>query len=225
MDEARRVVETHSARQVAYRLDAIDLDGQTHHELYVNDHLLTATCHDATGKLLVNLALAGVPTGQKHAEILIGGLGVGVVLRHVLDHPGVQAACVVEGESRVVQWNRTHLGHADLLDDRRVELVVGQFADYAQGTPRNYHGIVLQVDLGPERVARPDNRRVYSLSMLRVLQSRLRSGGALAIRTQVPSTSYERALREIFGSVHLETAVDRDADRAERTCAVYQVRA
>ena len=158
---------------------------------------------------LADLALAGIPATQRYADVLIGGLGLGVTLRRVLKHRAVQSVCVVEIEPRIARWKRAVLGNADLLDDAQVELVIGDFWAYVQGVPRNYHGIAMHIDTGLARVA--------SLSMLRVLQTRLRAGGALALCAA--EGFYDRALREVFGAVH---AIQPDGDNP---CRIYQVMA
>lgn len=218
----KQVVETATTRQGTFRLCATQAAGTVHHELYVNDQLLCGT-HHTSGQVLADLALSGISLQQKHADVLIGGLGVGVTLRRVLQHPAVKTVCVVELSPQVISWNRNHLNNADLLDDPRLELVMGDFCAYAQGAPRSYHGIALHIDTGPDRPARAENRWAYSLSMLKVLQLRLRAGGALAIRIQKANDAYERALREIFERVHVETPVDGGADGEAETCVIYQV--
>lgn len=205
------------------RLMAIDAPGQTHFELFAQDALQMSTCFSNLAKQLAHSALSGAQ--GRHVEILMGGLGLGLTLRHILDHETVHSVCVVELEPRIVTWNRDVLGNADLLDDARVELVVGDFGEYVQGTPRNYHGIVLHIDEGPDRVVRAENRRVYSLKMLQVLLSRLRSGGALATRATQVSPSYERALNMHFSDVTCLPVTDVNTTGENQMCVVYQARA
>ena len=199
-----------------FRLDAVTVDEQVHHVLSINGCAIAST-HSDLEIALAELALSGISPGQRHADVLIGGLGLGVTLRQVLKHRAVQSVCVVEIEPQIVEWNRTFLTNADLLNDARVELVVGDFCSYVQGTPRNYHGIAMHIDVGPGQVARAENRQAYSLSMLRVLQMRLRVGGALAICAG--GSSYERALRRVFDAVSVQS------DHADQISSrrVYQV--
>ena len=211
---ARQVVET--ARNGVFRLDVVaDGDG-LHREVYVRGQLLASSAHAVSSALLADRALAGIGA-QKHAEVLIGGLGVGLVLRRVLQHPAVHLVWAVEPRAQVVAWNRDRLGNADVLDDPRVELIVGDFCDYVQGMPRNYNGIALQFE-----ATRPEHRRIYSLSMLNLFQMRLRSGGALAFVAQEANAACERALKEVFDRVTVESVVDREADGSTRTCVIYQ---
>ena len=199
-----------------FRLDAVPVDEQVHHVLSINGCAIASTCSDLE-IALADLALAGISPNQRYADVLIGGLGLGVTLRQVLKHSAVQSVRVVEIEPQIVEWNRTYLANADLLDDARVELIVGDFCSYVQGTPRNYHGIAMHIDVGPDQVARTENRQAYSLSMLRVLQMRLRAGGALAICAG--GASYERALQRVFDAVSMQSD---SADQC-RSRTIYQV--
>ena len=185
-----------------FRLDEAMVDGQWYHVLSINGRAIASSSSDLE-IALADLALAGISPDQRYADVLIGGLGLGVTLRQVLKHRAVQSVCVVEIEPQIVEWNRTYLTNADLLNDARVELVVSDFCSYVQGTPRNYHGIAMHIDVGPDQVARVENRQAYSLSMLRVLQMRLRAGGALAICAG--GGSYERALRRVFDVVSMQS--------------------
>ncbi len=199
-----------------FRLDETIVDGQWYHVLSINGHAIASSSSDLE-IALADLALSGISPDQRYADVLVGGLGLGVTLRQVLKHRAVQSVCVVEIEPQIVEWNRTFLTNADLLNDARVELVVGDFCSYVQGSPRNYHGIAMHIDVGPDQVARAENRQAYSLSMLRVLQMRLRAGGALAICAD--GSSYERALRRVFDAVSVQSdPADQSSSRR-----IYQV--
>ena len=199
-----------------FRLDEAMVDGQWYHVLSINGCAIASTSSNLE-IALADLALAGISPDQRYADVLIGGLGLGVTLRQVLKHRAVQSVCVVEIEPQIVEWNRTYLTNADLLNDARVELIVGDFCSYVQGSPRNYHGIAMHIDVGPDQVARAENRQAYSLSMLRVLQMRLRAGGALAICAG--GSSYERALQRVFDAVSVQS--DPEDQRSSRR--IYQV--
>lgn len=199
-----------------FRLDAVTVDEQVHHVLSINGCMIASSSSNLE-IALADLALSGISPGQRYADVLIGGLGLGVTLRQVLKHRAVQSVCVVEIEPQIVEWNRTFLTNADLLNDARVELIVGDFCSYVQGSPRNYHGIAMHIDVGPDQVARAGNRQAYSLSMLRVLQMRLRAGGALAICAG--GSSYERALQRVFDAV----SVASDPADESSSRRIYQV--
>ncbi len=199
-----------------FRLDEAMFDGQWYHVLSINGCAIAST-YSNLEIALADLALSGISPDQRYADVLIGGLGLGVTLRQVLEHRAVQSVCVVEIEPQIVEWNRTYLTNADLLNDARVELIVGDFCSYVQGSPRNYHGIAMHIDVGPDQMVRAENRQAYSLSMLRVLQMRLRAGGALAICAG--GSSYERALQRVFDAVSVQSdPADQSSSRR-----IYQV--
>jgi spermidine synthase len=216
----RRVVERTTTRNGELQLSEYEEGDAIHREIVFNGVFLMASYNEGSCKALTDAVVRRIPTGRKQ-EMLVAGLGMGYVLRHALHRPSVQSVCVVELEPTIVEWNRTRLGNGEILDDPRTEVVLGDFHDFVQGTPRSYHGIVVDIDNGPDWVVRNENRRVYSMSMLEVLRTRLRGGGALGIWAHAASGPYERALREVFGNVEVERAVDVDPFGKELECVLY----
>ena len=220
----RSVVGRVTTRNGELQLAEIRAGQETHYELIFEGVFLMATYSAPSCRMLMDAVLDSV-SSRRNVSLLIGGLGMGVALRRALAHPGVQMVCVVELEPLIVEWNRTYLGNADILDDPRTEVVLGDFHDYVQGTPRSYHGIAMDIDNGPDWVVRPENRRAYSLSMLRVLRTRLRSGSALSIWSHAHNRSYERALQEAFGEVEMWDALDHDLNGRPLKSVIYVARA
>ena len=223
--DRRRVVGRVTTRNGEIQLTAIEAAAEIHYEMAFNGVFLMATYNGPSSRLLTDVALEGVRPRRKHVELLIGGLGMGFALRQALTYPAIQTVRVVVLEPQVVTWNRTHLGNTDILDDPRTEVIVGDFSDYVLGTPRSYNGIAMDIDNGPDWVARRQNRRAYSLSMLQVLKTRLRSEGTLAIWAHAASRSYEQALREVFGQVRLQQAQDSDLNDKPLESIIYGARA
>ena len=222
VQDTRRILEHHNTRTGELQLIEAEVAGKPHYELVMNGVFLMASYNVTSSQMLVDALVKG---GGKHLELLIGGLGMGYTLRQALSYPFVDRVCVVELDARIVSWNRTYLGNAGLLDDPRTEVVIGDFCNYVQGNPRSYHGIILDIDNGPDWVVQTENRRVYSLSMLLTLQARLRSGGVMAIWGHAPSKPYERALREVFEDVSLQVASDVDPSGKSIESAIYVVQA
>jgi spermidine synthase len=220
--DERRIVERLTTRAGELQLSALEAGGETHYELVFNGVFLMATYNTASCRLLTDTVLEGVASRRK-MDLLIGGLGMGFSLRQALAHPDVQTVCVVELEAQIVGWNRTYLGNAESLDDPRTLMVVGDFCDYVQGNPRSYHGILIDIDNGPDWVVRPENRHAYSLSMLQVLMNRLRPGGVLAVWSHAPNKPYAKALREIFGEVRLREVCDYDPSGRPMESVIYAV--
>ena len=216
----RRSLERHRTRNGELNLAAVEVGGQTHYELTYSGVFLMATYNAPSCRTLVDAVFSGI-SSRRNVSILIAGLGFGFSLRQALSHSGVQTVTVVELEPLVVGWNRTYLGNDDIMDDPRTEVVVGDFYDYVQGSPRSYHGIAIDIDNGPDWIVRQENRRVYSLSMLNSLKTRLKPRGKLAVWSHAPNRSYERALQEVFEDVDLVQAQDHDPSGRVLESAIY----
>ncbi|WP_118182205.1 polyamine aminopropyltransferase [Paraburkholderia phosphatilytica] len=78
---------------------------------------------------MVHPALLAQPAPR--AALVLGG-GDGGAARQLLKHAGIERIVVAELDSEVVRLTRAHLPgvHGDAFDDPRVELVIGDAADY-----------------------------------------------------------------------------------------------
>ena len=220
----RRVVQHSTTRKGVLQLASVKAGTATHFELIFNGVFLMATYNASSDRALMDTVLE-TSKSHRHINVLIGGLGMGISLRQALAYSNVHSVCVVELDSRIVNWNRKYLSNADILDDARTEVVVGDFCDYLQGNPRSYHGIALDIDNGPDRVVRSESRRAYSVSTLQALRTRLRPGGTLAIWSQAASNSYERALESVFGGVTRQQTCDHSLTGTPLESMIYAVRA
>ena len=175
-----------------------------HFTLAYNGEAFRSTNDSAASAILAETML-GLIKSSRGIDILLGGLGLGDTLKTVLGHTGLRSVTVVEQDDIVPAWVRDHLQAGELLDDPKTHLVIGNFAGYLEGAPESYHGIALDLDLGPPRILREENRRAYSLTALRNLTARLRSDGVLVIRSTEDDRAYRRALDEIFSEVAVRT--------------------
>ena len=220
----RQVVQRSATRTGELQLASVKAGQVTHFELIVNGVFLMATYNASSNRALMDVVME-TSKSSRHIDLMIGGLGLGISLRQALASSNVHSVCVVELESRIVNWNREYLDNADLLDDVRTEVVVGDFYDFIKGNPRSYHGIALDIDNGPDRVVRSENRRAYSVSALQALRTRLRPGGTLAIWSHAANSSYERALDRVFGGVTLQQTCDHNLSGEPLEGFIYAVRA
>lgn len=199
MSEERRVVDRVSNREVDLVLQTLNgPDG--HYELLYNGAVFRSTYDCVLSRAFADTIL-GLIKSSRGVDILLGGFGFGDSLKTVLAHPGLRAVTVVETDEVLLRWGRDYLNASDALDDERTQMVIGNFAQFVEAAPKSYHGIGLELDLGPTKVLREENRRSYSISMLKTLASRLRSDGVLLIRATEEDKSYRRALDEIFTEV------------------------
>ncbi len=136
-------------------------------------------------------------TRSKAPGILIGGLGLGYTLRQVLDMLSPHSKVVVsELMSAVVEWNRKFLGKINgrLLEDKRVEIKMGDLVTYISRSNNRFDAILLDIDNGPSAMADSGNRRLYGYEGIQACRYALRERGSLAVWATEPSKEYERLL-------------------------------
>jgi len=145
------------------------------------------------------------------ADVLIGGLGLGRSIGAALD-AGAGSVTVLEHEPLVLEWCRRHLGPQDAarLADTRVTVVLEDVAAFVAGTQRRFDAICLDVDNGPDLLAHPGNRVLYSQAWLRTARGRLAQDGRLSVWSAGASPALEAELRAVFGVVEtVEVAARR----------------
>lgn len=157
---------------------------------------------------LVELALAPLSL-RDDITVLVAGLGMGHLLRAVLDQPKVVRVDVVEMSSAVIEWNRRHFGplNGDALLDGRVHLHHADLLGFLKQTryspipevEEGWLAVILDVDNGPDWLTRSANAAIYTDDGLARLETSLRHGGVLAL------WSAERAL-EFYRRMHARLA-------------------
>jgi spermidine synthase len=147
---------------------------------------------------LAELAIARI-AGRPRLRLLIGGLGMGYTLAAALRRLAPED-CVVVAElvPAVVTWNRGVL--AELagrpLADPRVRVREGDVALCLREEPAGYDAVLLDVDNGPEALARTGNDWLYARPGLAAAFLALRPGGILAVWAAVPNDGFSRRLRD-----------------------------
>ena len=130
-------------------------------------------------------------------QVLIGGLGMGYTLAATLRLLGSGAKVVIaELVPEVVKWNQGPL--ADLaghpLQDNRVNIRIIDVRHIIQAEHQAYDAILLDVDNGPEGLARKGNDWLYSREGLDAAFAALRTAGVLAVWSAVPNRDFVRRL-------------------------------
>jgi spermidine synthase len=144
---------------------------------------LMSTRQHHSEERLAALACAGL-RDRRQAAVLIGGLGFGFTLRETLRHVAADATVVVaELVPAVVAWNRNpaHGLAADVIDDPRVEVVVGDVADVLAASPGRFESVMLDVDNGASGLTAAANDGLYSARGLGAARAALRPRGRLAV--------------------------------------------
>ncbi len=155
--------------------------------------LMSSRVHGSE-EALAAVALGGVAAPR---TVLVGGLGLGVTLRAVLDRlPADARAVVVELVPALVAWNRGPL--ADLagrpLEDPRVRLQQGDVRGRIAEAKGAYDAILLDVDNGPSALAHAGNAKLYAEKGVRACAEALRAGGVLAVWSAGPDERYRERL-------------------------------
>jgi spermidine synthase len=130
--------------------------------------------------------------------VLVGGLGMGFTLRATVDVLPREARVVVaELMTAVVEWNKGALGPLanHPLDDRRVEVALGDVAVLLRVSPGRFDSILLDVDNGPAAFSQASNAGLYDNAGLLTIKAALRPHGVLAVWSAWDDRKFEHRLR------------------------------
>src|ERR1700728_4780684 len=120
----------------------------------------------------------------KRPHLLIGGLGMGFTLRAALAVLGSDARIVVaELVPAVISWARGPMAaiFGGSLSDARVRVQQIDVGRVIASTARaSYDAILLDVDNGPDGLARSSNNWLYGIAGLQAARAALRPGGVFA---------------------------------------------
>ncbi|WP_439632690.1 spermidine synthase [Glycocaulis sp.] len=133
-------------------------------------------------------------------RLLIGGYGMGFTLRAALAELGSDARLVVaELVPGIIEWARGPMQAMTegCLDDRRVELRIGDVGAEIAAGRQSYDAILLDVDNGPDGLTRPANDGLYSMQGLARAHAALKSGGVLAVWSASPDRAFTQRLKQI----------------------------
>ncbi|MFT4099327.1 MAG: hypothetical protein QM651_19565 [Rhodoblastus sp.] len=134
--------------------------------------------------------------GRSALRILIGGLGMGFMLRAALDAAPVDARIeVAEIAHEIVAWNRGPLAAlaGRPLDDPRSSVRVCDVAD-AIGRGGPWDAILLDTDNGPGAIMLADNAALYARNGLAAARKALAPGGVLALWSADRAAAFEALL-------------------------------
>lgn len=160
-----------------------------------NRELMNSRIHGSE-EALAELAYARI-AGRPRPRILIGGLGMGFTLAAALRRLGTEGRVeVAELVPAVVAWNRGPLaalaGHP--LQDARVTVREADVAQVVRAMRLAFDAILLDVDNGPEALARRENDWLYARPGLEAAHAALQPGGVLAVWSAAPDQVFARRL-------------------------------
>ncbi len=167
-------------------------------ELRVNGVLVMHSAETGSERLLARTVLEEV---RAPARVLVGGLGLGITVRTLLDDVRVRRVVVAEIEPAVVAWaGDGTLPGGDVIADPRVEVQVDDVRRVVAGTPSaTLDAVLLDVDNGPDALVHAENAAVYEPAFLTACRRLLAPGGALAVWSSTPSRRLAQVLTEVFG--------------------------
>ena len=140
---------------------------------------------------------------QPGARVLVGGLGMGMTLRAVLDTVPEDATVVVaELHPVVAEWCRGPL--AELTNgavlDPRVTVALSDVADCIREAAEEeggYDAIVLDLFEGPHSKTHPKRDPFYGTKAIDATRRALTMGGLFAVWSETPDAAFEKRLKAI----------------------------
>jgi spermidine synthase len=145
-------------------------------------------------------------------RVLVGGLGMGLTLRAVLDSlPGTASVMVAELNPDIIDWCRGPLaGLTDnAVSDPRVTVEIGDVADLirlqAQGKKdTHFNAIILDLYQGPHAHTDKLSDPLYGSRAIEGTRAALQSGGTLAVWGENYDEGFVRRLKQAGFSVTCE---------------------
>ena len=131
-------------------------------------------------------------------RVLVGGLGMGITLRAVLDAlPKTAQVVVAELNPKIHQWCLGHL--SELTDaaasDPRVTVEIVDVAELIRKSPKeSFDAIILDLYRGPGPQTDQQNDPIYGRHAIANSYAALKTGGIFAIWGENPDVSFERRL-------------------------------
>ncbi len=183
----------------------------------------------STTATVSELLLAELPCKHlgavKQPCVLIGGLGLGYSLKRVLQLvPKDSLVKVAELLPEVVAWNREFLRgvNGKLLDDRRVEVIVGDvFQVIRKAGPAVFDAILLDVDNGPTSFVQAENARLYDRRGFGLIRSALKVEGRVAFWSACEERGFVQSLAR--AGFQAEAFPVKAHERAKRLAHVIYV--
>jgi spermidine synthase len=178
-------------------------------DVIVDGQLMMSSAGPRLENELADLAIT--PWGARDdLTVLVAGLGMGLLVRALLERPHIRHVDVVEMSSTIRAWAAGPLAKLNgrVLADKRVRLIDREVCEYlrepdpATGTrPGGWHILILDTDNWPAALARPENVDFYHDDGLLVLETALRPGGVFVTHSSRRDDDLEARLRQRFQSV------------------------
>jgi spermidine synthase len=168
--------------------------------IMINGRVLMNSTANRSEIVLGELAAKKVAT-RPNPRVLVGGLGMGLTLRAVLDVLPADAEVVVaEFNPVVVRWCRGPLGDLTqrAVEDPRVTMVIDDVAyvigQAAGAKTGRFDAIIIDLYEGPHARTDATNDPFYGSRALKTTAEALTPGGVFAIWGETPDEAFEKRL-------------------------------
>lgn len=161
------------------------------YDVFCGGRRLIASDARRSERSLAELALAPW-RGRDDVTVLVAGLGMGFLLRAILDLPGVARVDVVEASPSIVAWEARYFAalNGDAVRDPRVHVHAMELSAFLKALrlgglpgapPDGWMALVMDIDEGPAATTRAANASFYTEEGLERLEHALRPGGVLGL--------------------------------------------
>jgi len=175
-----------------------------HFYLFSGGSILMSSRHNQSEQNLGVIACDRIPATD-NIQVLIGGLGMGITLRAVLDRlPSTATVTVAEVSVDIVEWNRSilsNLAQSPLLDPRVI--VRQEDVTNLLGQNKQYDAVVLDTDNSVGALSMTTNSALYTQSGILRIKRLLTPMGVLAIWFLKGDSAFFRRLEQAGLSVEL----------------------
>ena len=157
---------------------------------------------------------------KDHAQVLVGGLGMGYTLAAALGCVTANSqVTVAELIPEVVAWNQGPLGECagKPLADSRCRVSVGDIAQIIKLEQPAFDAILLDVDNGPEGITHKNNNWLYSTAGLNALYNSLCPEGVLAVWSAGMDALFVIQLKKAGFKVDVRTVRSRPGKGSHHT--------
>ena len=169
-------------------------------EVKLGEEFLMSSLFTVAEEELATLGLAA--TCGTGLVVLVGGLGLGYTALTALRDPRVGALTVIDALPAVIDWHERGLlpTSAELVEDARTRLVLGDFFAVMRHTPlERYDAILLDIDHSPRHQLDPGHADLYEIAGLRSTAEHLNADGIFALWSDdPPDTDFMAKLAAVF---------------------------
>lgn len=192
------------------RRELLSKPGVTVTEVTLNHEFLMSSYNTDSERVIAQRSVE--IHGGRSLHTLVGGLGLGYTARELVDNASVTDVEVVEYLPQVIGWLRDGLVPlAPVLNphqgDDSAKLRIGQGDVYQRlmDPPEDHFDlIVIDVDHSPSDQLDSSEHPFYTVDGLQRAKRHLREGGVLSVWSYAESSSFSRALEEVFDRVQVE---------------------